>query len=352
MKGWRWGVAIAVSAAGVWLALRGVDLNSVRSALSQVRHPWFLLFIPVAGGLEYALRTERWRLVLGEPRALRPALFPVVAGAFFLNNVLPFRAGEAARIYWTHRCTGRPLVGAVAALAVDRLLDSLALVSLFLLALASKGGTSISPGAAWGLLAVGVVGFSFFVLLARRSEKVGRWLDSSRLPEWLRKFLRAFIAGADRYVRAVWTIAGAAPSVTFSLAGQALIVYCTPDEVRALGVAAPALANVAADLVAEHLLTNTDDIDDKLCKRWKLPLTKWPSSLRKHLAAITVWTVLSHRGVNPTTGDTDLQKRHDKAWKDVMDLAENRAGSPDGYVDSTPTVTEDGTYTFSRTRRR
>lgn len=196
MKGWRWGVAIAVSAAGVWLALRGVDLNSVRSALSQVRHPWFLLFIPVAGGLEYALRTERWRLVLGEPRALRPALFPVVAGAFFLNNVLPFRAGEAARIYWTHRCTGRPLVGAVAALAVDRLLDSLALVSLFLLALASKGGTSISPGAAWGLLAVGVVGFSFFVLLARRSEKVGRWLDSSRLPEWLRKFLRAFIAGA------------------------------------------------------------------------------------------------------------------------------------------------------------
>lgn len=160
------------------------------------------------------------------------------------------------------------------------------------------------------------------------------------------------LAGADRYVRAVWTLAGTAPSVTFSLTGQALVVYCTPDEVRALGVAAPALANVAADLVAEHLLTNTDDIDDKLCKRWKLPLTKWPSSLRKHLAAITVWTVLSNRGVNPTTGARDIESRHDKAWKDVMDLAENRAGSPDGYVDSTPTVTEDTPYTFSRARRR
>lgn len=161
-----------------------------------------------------------------------------------------------------------------------------------------------------------------------------------------------FFAGADRYVRAVWTIGGTTPSFTFSLSGQALLVYCTPDEVRRLGVAAEALANVSAALIAEHLITNTDDIDDKLCKRWKLPLTKWPSSLRKHLAAITAWTVLSHRGVNPTTGDVDLQKRHDKAWKDVMDLAENRAGSPDGYVDSTPTVTEDGTYTFSRARRR
>ncbi|MBL0058210.1 MAG: flippase-like domain-containing protein [Elusimicrobia bacterium] len=195
MKGWRWGVAMAVSAAGIWLALRGVDGNAVRASLERVRHPWFLLFIPLAGGLEYAIRTERWRLVLGEPRALRPALFPIVAGAFFLNNVLPFRAGEAARVYWTHRRTGRPLVGAVAALAVDRLMDSLALVSLFLAALAA-GRTAVPRGAAWGLLAVGILGFLFFVLLARRSERVGRWLDSSRLPGPVQKFLRAFMAGA------------------------------------------------------------------------------------------------------------------------------------------------------------
>lgn len=160
------------------------------------------------------------------------------------------------------------------------------------------------------------------------------------------------IAGADRYVRAIWTISGAAPSVTFSLAGQALVVYCTPDEVGRLGVAAEALAQVDPALVAEHLFTNVDDIDDKLCKRFKLPLTRWPSSLRKHLSAITAWTVLSHRGVNPNTGDSDIKARHDKACKDVLDLAENRAGSADGYVDSTPTVVEDGTYTFSRPRRR
>lgn len=165
-------------------------------------------------------------------------------------------------------------------------------------------------------------------------------------------YLTRALAGADRYVRATWTIRGTAPSVTFSLGGQAQVVYCTPDEVTQLGVAPEALANIDPSVLADHLLTNTDDINDKLCKRFKLPLAKWPQSLRKHLAAITCWTVLSHRGVNPNTGDSDIQKRHDKAWKDVLDVAENRAGSPDGYVDSTPSVTEDGTYTFSRPRRR
>jgi hypothetical protein len=37
--------------------------------------------------------------------------FPVVAAAFFLNTVLPFRAGEAARAYWSHRRSGRSLSG-------------------------------------------------------------------------------------------------------------------------------------------------------------------------------------------------------------------------------------------------
>lgn len=162
---------------------------------------------------------------------------------------------------------------------------------------------------------------------------------------------RAF-AGADRYVRARWTLGGTDPSFTFGLTGQALLLYATPEDVARLGIAAEALAAIPKPTLAEHLIANVDDIDDKLCKRFALPLTRWPSSLRKHLAAITAWTVLSNRGVNPNTGDSDIRLRHDKAWKDVVDLAENRAGSTDGYVDSTPTVIDDGVYVWGRRRRR
>lgn len=162
---------------------------------------------------------------------------------------------------------------------------------------------------------------------------------------------RAF-AGADRYVRARWTLGGTTPSFTFALTGQALLLYATPADVARYGVAQEALASIAPDTMAHHLIANTDEIDDQLGKRFKLPLSKWPSSLRKHLSEITAWTVLSNRGVNPTTGDQDIRLRHDRAWRSVVDLAENRAGSADGYVDSTPTVVDDGLYTFSRPRRR
>jgi phage gp36-like protein len=158
-------------------------------------------------------------------------------------------------------------------------------------------------------------------------------------------------AGADRYVRVAWTIGGTTPSFTFSLSGLALLLYCTPDEVQGLGMASAALAKVDPKVMAEHLIANVDDFDDRLCKRFKLPLTKWPVSLRKHLAAVTAWTVLSHKGVNPQTGDQDIRQRHDAALRAVDDIAENRAGG-DGYVDSTPTVVDDGVYVFSRARRR
>jgi phage gp36-like protein len=159
-------------------------------------------------------------------------------------------------------------------------------------------------------------------------------------------------AGADRYLRAVWTLGGVGPSFTFGLAGRALLLYATPAQVGSLGVASEALASIAAETMAEHLIANTDDVDDVLGNRFKLPLVKWPSSLTKHLATITAWTVLSHRGVNPQTGDKDIESRHNDAWKKLRDVAENRSGSVEGYVDSTPTVSDDCTFVWSRRRRR
>jgi hypothetical protein len=160
-------------------------------------------------------------------------------------------------------------------------------------------------------------------------------------------------AGADRYLRAVWALGGTTPGFTFSVAGAAFLVYSTPAQVFSFGVAAARLKNLDGSLLAEHIIANTDDVNDQLCKRFKLPLTAWPSSLSKHLAAITAWTALSSGvGVNPQTGDQDIRQRHDKAWKSIEDLAENRGGSTDGYVDSTPEVIDDGVYVWSRRRRR
>lgn len=159
-------------------------------------------------------------------------------------------------------------------------------------------------------------------------------------------------AGADRYLRAAWTIGGTTPSFTFAITGQALGIFATPADVTGLAIASEALASIDAAILADHLITNTGLIEEKLVKRFKLPLVSWPRALASHLANVTAWTVLSHRGVNPTTGDKDIQDRHDKAWKDIVDVAENRAGSDEDYVDSAPEVHDAGPYVYCSSRRR
>lgn len=196
MKRVRWGLCFLVSGGGIWFALHGVRWADVRLALERVHSPELLFIIPLLGGVEYLIRTERWRLLLSESRAQRGPLFPIVAGSFFMNTILPFRAGEAARIFWTHRRLGRPLAGTVAALVVDRLMDSLALVLLFLGALAARPGTALPRGAVPGLLGAGVAGLIFFVVLARFSERIGERVTSLPLPSFFRKILPSFIAGA------------------------------------------------------------------------------------------------------------------------------------------------------------
>jgi hypothetical protein len=162
----------------------------------------------LAVGVEFVLRAERWRLILGEPPARRGILFPTVAGAFFLNNVLPFRAGEAARVYWTHRVLPRPLGACVAALLVDRLLDVLSVAILLLWAVAGGVGFGLSHKTLLLALGGGAGGLSFFLFLARCPEQAERLAERCRLPAVVRRFLGSFAEGS-RALSSLPALAGA-----------------------------------------------------------------------------------------------------------------------------------------------
>lgn len=183
-------MGLLVSAAGLWFAFRGVRWGELSRALSLLTRPYLLLSIPLAGLGEYLLRTERWRLLLGAPRGDRRSLFPVVAGSFFLNNVLPFRAGEAARVYWTHRDTGRPLGAVVGALALDRAADVFALTLLMFLLLATAPQTGFWSGRSalflFGAVALGVGFFAVF------GGNFFSWVERGSCPDWIRRFLAGF----------------------------------------------------------------------------------------------------------------------------------------------------------------
>ena len=153
----------------VW-ALRGVHANELLRHLRNA-HLAPLCAAIVIATLTYPIRLIRWRLLLrnedGGPLPAAP-LWHAVAIGFMANNLLPFRAGELVRLIAASRLTGARVSAALSSVAVERIFDGLAVVSLLSLSLivsdlppdVAVGGVSVRHAAqvagAMGVAALGV----------------------------------------------------------------------------------------------------------------------------------------------------------------------------------------------------
>ncbi|MBM0106511.1 flippase-like domain-containing protein [Steroidobacter sp. S1-65] len=153
----RFTLGAALTITCLWLLARRVDSTELFRSLSATDLSWATVAL-VAYAAGYAVRIERWRQMLAyENPRLR---WMACAGPFFAgyaaNNLLPLRAGDVIRAFAFRRDLGATPGATVATLIIERLLDLLALLCLFGLALIYFG-RSASP-----LLGGGV----FTILLA------------------------------------------------------------------------------------------------------------------------------------------------------------------------------------------
>jgi glycosyltransferase 2 family protein len=198
LKALRWGVALALSVGGLWFALRGVDLKSIGEAVRNVRQPGWLAVWSVLMFVEFSLRSVRWRFLLpAENRRPFFTIFPITAGGFFLNMILPFRAGELARVYWTNQRCGVPFTGAVAVFVGDRLMDMLALLTLIGWVLVRKAALIESTAAILFFAGAGIGGLSLVVLTARYPDYFRAKIQGSRFPRRLKEWLGQFLTGTS-----------------------------------------------------------------------------------------------------------------------------------------------------------
>lgn len=127
------GIVLSVGFAA--LALRGVSLSAVANGFGQVDARWeavavVLLLVGVW------MRAERWRRLF--PPGARPSgrtLFWCLSIGYLFNNILPARAGEAARVIALRREAGVPAVQSAVTVVLERIFDLCALALLFLVAL-------------------------------------------------------------------------------------------------------------------------------------------------------------------------------------------------------------------------
>lgn len=202
----RWGLALALTTAGLGVAFRGVDWHGLLEAFRRPGAVAGLAMVPVVLGLEYRLRTARWSLLVGKVRGL----FPVVAASFFLNTVLPFRAGEAARVYFTHRRSGRPVAGCVSALVADRLGDSLALLGIFAAFSVFHGGKMIPPRNVFLLISALLLAVGFLIsVVAWPAGWRRRLVPAGSSPLWT-TWIDGFLTGVAplRDLRTALAVAG------------------------------------------------------------------------------------------------------------------------------------------------
>jgi uncharacterized protein (TIRG00374 family) len=196
---------LAVSAAALWLTLRGKDLGAIWAAVWSADHrylaPYLLILLAI-----HLVRTWRWGLLL-EPVAKVPfaRLNGVCAVGFMALMVLPFRLGEFARPYLVADGKKVRVSAALSSVVVERVVDGMfTAVLLMLVLLAVPEGT---PGlrllrvagyvvflAFAGLLAFLVVAYRNRSLAVRFTERIVGAV-SARVAQRVAGMMDAFIHG-------------------------------------------------------------------------------------------------------------------------------------------------------------
>jgi len=185
---WRWMRLISglvFTLVCLWMALRHVRIDGLKAVLRGVQWSWLGLAL---GSLSagYTVRIYRWWWMLRflNPRVLlRSCVGPLIAGVA-INNVMPFRAGDALRVLGFQQQLDTPSASLLASLLIERILDLTVLVGIFLiglLGLKPHGIPAVYLHTASVLVAMGVLGWALLLFLTDPLRSLLRKLAHNRV---------------------------------------------------------------------------------------------------------------------------------------------------------------------------
>ena len=175
---------ILLAALFTYLAVRGVNWGDAWKALKR-SNAWWLLPAMAAFAAQVLMRAMRWRSLFARGR--RPPRGPVFAATmigYLFNNIMPARAGEAARVVALAQRTSTPAAEIVGTAIVERAYDVLSILIIFFCASpwlphqSWFGAAAILAGVAAAALAIVIW------VLAVHGDRPLRWLvrPLGRLP--------------------------------------------------------------------------------------------------------------------------------------------------------------------------
>ncbi len=171
-------VGLAVTVVCMYVAVRGVELDDALDALRDSDLVWLIPALPVFSAAIVLRGVRWWALYDAELRpSLRAVMYALLVGYFF-NNILPARAGEAARVIALNNRAKTPLGEIVGTVVVERVFDLLALLLILLCAYPWLPEISWLRNAAILGAFVTVVVAVLIVLIVRYDARAVHWLLS------------------------------------------------------------------------------------------------------------------------------------------------------------------------------
>jgi glycosyltransferase 2 family protein len=247
-------VGVAVSAAAVALALRGLDVGEVAHTLRTTNVLWL---IPAVAALLIALypRVRRWEVLFYPTTGVsQGSLFGAMNVGYMLNNLLPLRVGELGRAAVIARTEDVDYARALSTILVERVLDILVLFGLLMALLPfvdepqwmTRSAIVLGVGtlSLAALLALAASFRNFAAAIARRLLRRASPSLQARGEGWVSAALTGFAALSEPRVLVealFWSVLGwACSSVFLFCCLQALNMH--------MSYAAPLLVMVAINL--------------------------------------------------------------------------------------------------------
>ncbi len=248
-------IGIVISLGAMLLAVRGLPLAEVESALAGANY-WYLLPAAVLLFISYITRALRWNTLLRRRVSLTETFHAMNAG-YILNNVLPLRLGEVARAYLLSRGPVISGAEALSTIVAERVLDLLSAVIVIAISLPLVAANPWMRSAGWSAGVVAVGGLLALWLAAYQRERLVRWAGAiiQRLPR-LSGPLSRLLVQADLFLEGLQPLrdarllltASAWSGVTWLLAGLVnwlVLAAFVPGPSLALGLYVLGVAAVA-----------------------------------------------------------------------------------------------------------
>jgi uncharacterized protein (TIRG00374 family) len=163
MKRWQFWLGVAISLVFLYLALRGLGLETLGEAFKNADYWWLIPGVAIYFLAVWA-RAWRWHYLLRPVKSIPTrTMFPIVAIGYMGNNIYPARAGEVLRAVVLKRREDVPISASLATIIVERVFDGVVMLAFVFINLPELAKLTSDSGLVGNIQTVAILGTAAFI---------------------------------------------------------------------------------------------------------------------------------------------------------------------------------------------